>query len=757
MNVLQDNSSGGGGGASTESKPEFGEIPDTKEYATWGEAFSDLLDKMISKLPALETALLNAADGINKFSGNLLEMFTYDGVQQKVSTLASGIAEALNGMVDRINWNQLGQAFGAGIETALNFLTTFIKTFNWKNLGAGIADGVNGMFKQIDGKKLGELLVAPFNIAFQTVSGFVQKFDWSQFGKKLSDMINGACKAIDFNSAGEVIRYGFSGIITSLTTFLENTDWGLVAKTISNGFITVFDSLSKFFQNTDWGRLCRAITDGIIKFFKGFDWVGFASSIFELAGSVIGAAGTLVVELALAIGKLIGDAIVKSQEYFQEKIEECGGNVVAGILKGITDAIIGIGTWIYDNIFKPFIEGFKKAFGIHSPSTVMMEQGKYIIEGLLKGISDAWKEVAKWIKQAFSDLIKWCKDTWDSILKTAKNKWEEIKTNINNKVTEIKENTIKNWNELKTNLSTKMSEIKSDLETKWNNTKTSVSNTVQGLKTDIENKWETLKLNLQNKMSQIKTDIETKWTNIKTSISTKVSEIKSDVELKWDNMKTALGTKMDTLKTTLGQKWENIKTDFGTKVGNIKTNVENTFDNMKNGIVTIFEKISPAIKTPVNAIINIINGMLKLVTNGVNKIIDIINGIKFTIPHNEVTEFFGIAGKGWNGFNIRHIEAYQIPHLANGGIITEPTLAMVGEYAGAQNNPEIVTPANLMKSIMAESNEDIVDVLLQMNRQILAAINGVDMEVVIGDEAIAKSVVRSNQAHKRMTGKPLLV
>ena len=76
---------------------------------------------------------------------------------------------------------------------------------------------------------------------------------------------------------------------------------------------------------------------------------------------------------------MIGDAFTSAKEYFEGKIEECGGNVVLGIFKGIIDAIKGIAAWIKDNIFTPFIDGFKNAFGIHSPSTVMRQQGIYII------------------------------------------------------------------------------------------------------------------------------------------------------------------------------------------------------------------------------------------------------------------------------------------------------------------------------------------------------------------------------------------
>lgn len=98
--------------------------------------------------------------------------------------------------------------------------------------------------------------------------------------------------------------------------------------------------------------------------------------------------GAAVGGLGAFLGGLISNAVAEAQKYFQGKIEECGGNIPLGILKGIKDGIVGIGEWIKEHIFTPFMKGFKNVFGIHSPSTIMAEQGEYIISGLLKGVKD---------------------------------------------------------------------------------------------------------------------------------------------------------------------------------------------------------------------------------------------------------------------------------------------------------------------------------------------------------------------------------
>ena len=79
------------------------------------------------------------------------------------------------------------------------------------------------------------------------------------------------------------------------------------------------------------------------------------------------------------------------------------------------------------------------------------------------------------------------------------------------------------------------------------------------------------------------------------------------------------------------------------------------------------------------------------------------------------------------------ITAPQIPMLANGGVITQPTLAMMGEYSGASHNPEIVAPQSIIEQTLAKAMagyssdmvqcfEAVVDVL----KEILEAIYGVN-------------------------------
>lgn len=44
----------------------------------------------------------------------------------------------------------------------------------------------------------------------------------------------------------------------------------------------------------------------------------------------------------------------------------------------------------------------------------------------------------------------------------------------------------------------------------------------------------------------------------------------------------------------------------------------------------------------------------------------------------------------------------SLPKFANGGIVSGPTLAMVGEYAGASGNPEVIAPLDKLRGMLAQ-------------------------------------------------------
>lgn len=140
--------------------------------------------------------------------------------------------------------------------------------------------------------------------------------------------------------------------------------------------------------------------------------------------------------------------------------------------------------------------------------------------------------------------------------------------------------------------------------------------------------------------------------------------------------------------------------------------VTELFTNIWNNITLAFTKAWEAVKE------SIYNVVIKPIGNFfigmINKIIKALNKISVDIPDWVP----GIGGKKF-GFNIKNI-----PELANGGVVTRPTMAMIGEYSGANSNPEIVSPENKMREVFVESMLPLVQAVVNGDQQVISAING---------------------------------
>ena len=120
--------------------------------------------------------------------------------------------------------------------------------------------------------------------------------------------------------------------------------------------------------------------------------------MFDCIGAALGG-------LAAFIQGLIEPAWNSVVDWWHENALDDGEFTMSGLLEGIWNGIKNIGTWIYEHIFKPFIEGFKSAFGIASPSKVMAEQGIFLISGLLQGVVRAWKKIPEIFNKKLSGLV----------------------------------------------------------------------------------------------------------------------------------------------------------------------------------------------------------------------------------------------------------------------------------------------------------------------------------------------------------------
>lgn len=409
LNQMQgsDNTQGAGAG-----KADPSEMFEEVEIPPWIQNLTDLI-----KNQDWEGLGAYIAEAINRGLLKLKDLVSWDNVGGALTGVVNGITGTINSLVDNIDWALLGETLGAGVNTLVNTLFLLFTGINWYNIGAALATGLNSMIATIDWYHLGETIGAWFSIGINTALGFVQNFDWAAAGVALGTALQGLVNYIDWNAIGTLIAGGWNGamsfILNALQTFdwagaalrlasgantlVSSVDWAATGETISTFFVSVLTFLFTAIENFDWVGLGESVKTMLVN----IDWGAIFTAMFETMGAIFGG-------LVGFLWGLIKDAWHQVVQWWNETAFEDGKFTIEGLLNGIISVISSIGSWIYEHIFQPFINGFKNAFGIHSPSTVMAEMGGFIIEGLKSGLGGLWGKV----QSIFTDAIDGIKNTF---------------------------------------------------------------------------------------------------------------------------------------------------------------------------------------------------------------------------------------------------------------------------------------------------------------------------------------------------------
>lgn len=352
-----------------------------------------------------------------------LNSIPWDKIKNTCNKIAKSVATFLNGFLETVDWKLVGNTLAQGINTAFGMANTFAENFHWDSLGKAIGNGINGALGGLDWNLIQETVRNIATGITDTLNSFIQTTDWALVGQSFGNGIN---TILDFFHTA-INNFDWMGTGTALADFVNNAvntiDFVNLGQTISDGIKGVFDFGIAAIEGIDWWTIGEKVRDGL----AAIDWNGIADGFFELLGAAFGG-------LSAFFGGLLSDAVSGAQKYFQKKIEECGGNVVKGIFKGIKDAIVGIAEWIKDHIFTPFMKGFRAAFGIHSPSTVMAEQGGYIIDGLLKGVKDNISKFLNYIKEIPGKVLKAIGNIKNKVLQKGSDIVSGLKDGFNEKV-----------------------------------------------------------------------------------------------------------------------------------------------------------------------------------------------------------------------------------------------------------------------------------------------------------------------------------
>lgn len=204
--------------------------------------------------------------------------------------------------------------------------------------------------------------------------------------------------------------------------------------------------------------------------------------------------------------------------------------------------------------------------------------------------------------------------------------------------------------------------------------------------------WISITTTLQEVWNNVKEFFINCWQGICEAaiiIWTAISDFFSSI---WNGIKEVATNIWNGITTTISNVINGIKDTIQNVLNTIKAIWDNIWNGLKSTVTNIFNSIWNSIRNVINSILGGIEGMANGIVKGINAVIRVLNNLSFDIPD----WIPGFGGKKF-GFNISQLSTISLPRLAKGAVLKTPTIAEVAEYPGASQNPEIVTPQNIME------------------------------------------------------------
>ena len=401
------------------------------------------------------------ASGINAGMQKIYDAINWNNVGPKITKFTTAFTKTFNSLVDHIDWDLMGRTIGTGINTIVYTLNQLITGINWKNLGKGFANGFNGIVKEVDFNAFGRLIGNKFMIIPNIAYGFLRNLNWKACGTALGNGLNGVVQSIDLGTIGTAFGTAITGVFQMAINFSQTFDWKALGENIYTGINNLLYSLDFATIGKGFSDLAVGFLNTIIISLGGVDWESLGSKLVEFILNINW------IQLAGQLGII-------------------GLELIGGIGAGVIGAIKTIGSWLKEHVVDPIVNKVKELFGIHSPSTVMAEIGKMLMQGLYNGI----ESFIETIKKIFETL-------WNGIKTTT----ETVRRGITSTVSSV-------WNGLKTSASTIFGGISTTVSGVWDAIKKKSGDIWDGLKTDIPEAAKTIKEGIHDRFVEARDGVK---------------------------------------------------------------------------------------------------------------------------------------------------------------------------------------------------------------------------------------------------------
>lgn len=227
---------------------------------------------------------------------------------------------------------------------------------------------------------------------------------------------------------------------------------------------------------------------------------------------------------------------------------------------------------LLEDAFKGAVNGIKKLLGIHSPSTVFAEIGRNMVEGLLAGLKEKWKDIESFFTQTIPDLVKKASSAWDELKQKTSETWGNVKETISKKAAEIK-----------SAASEKLSTVASIVSEKWEGVKEKTSSTWENIKSVVSEKWNAITSTSQNAASNLQNSMSGAFNNVQSAVVNTTGQVSNEMNNNWSNIANIVVNSMMNMANQIQQIFNNLVQ----QVSAATTQIHNMANQARNDAASI--------------------------------------------------------------------------------------------------------------------------------------------------------------------------
>lgn len=714
-----------------------------------------------------------------------MESIDWDSVYEKARNFGTGLAKFLNGLFAGSNgitlFGEVGKTIASALNTVVYAALSFGKEFNFEQFGYNIADGINNFFATFDFAALAETLNTWANGILKVASESITNIDWKKvfegvgnvvFNLDASAIVEVALLSLTWKNKTQILKTAGTTLLNIFTGGITLTKVLVSLKKISFALpgtpafdvvaTSILDTIGECIKNLipDWAnRALSRIGAGLVAGAVGGSWFpGVGTIAGAIIGAITGAISAIEIDgqgiLKIIFDKIFNFDLTSSMfDSARENFAKGGINIVLGIIDGIAGVLDFVVEPIAD-LFTCVWDALCNVFGIHSPAETMKPIGRYIVLGIIEGLSNTIDEFIGTLENFASRSIAYLNEKVPEIISSISIFFRE---DLPQNIKEAFDNVMKKFSEWKNNavlfVTEKVPEIANGIIDAFKNLKDNLfdigKNAINGLWDGMKNTWDTVKTGISDFVSGITTvftdglDIHSPsrvmaeiggYTiagfnngiieNIQTTMNS-IHEWISNIEAVlapevWANI-------FNNIIRGFQYKWLEFRTFWNSSLNAWwNANVTPWFavakwtalgNNMKNGLYYGFKGIVQMIGSVMNGMIDVFNAGLSRIKNAMNSLISDYNSVAgelgvSKLPHVNVATISKV-----------NIPKYEVGGFPEDGLFFANHNEMVGQFSNGKtavaNNEQIVAGIREgVKAAVVEALAPYLSDIADSNREI---------------------------------------